>query len=418
MPSVLIVDDLISLHELFEAVINPIGFTTSFATDGETALVRYAAEKFDLVLADIDMRPMDGLTLLKELKLRDPSVVVIIMTAYASTESAVQALKYGAFDYMQKPFRVDELIATLRRALEFRNFQRERTALAVAPDIIAADIEVRLIGHGLKLPKLMAQVKKLAAGRTPVLLTGEQGTGRAAVAEIFHTANSPAGAPLLRVDCALSSDAHFREALLGTNGDGGAWIKEAKGGTLFLQNLHTLSEELQKELVSVLRNTGHGFRLICTTSEDLEKLVDAGRFNDELFYRVATLPIHIPPLRERLDDLPLLIKHFSTRATNLQLEPSSIEFTEDALAVMRTYHWPGNLTELNQVVSKIAATTETRIITSQQLPPRLRTLQHWPTLAEFLTGQEQQYLDRVIYACRGDKAAAAKILGVSIARLG
>ena len=133
---------------------------------------------------------------------------------------------------------------------------------------------------------------------------------------------------------------------------------------------------------------------------------------------MATLPIHIPPLRERLDDLPLLIKHFSTRATNLQLEPSSIEFTEDALAVMRTYHWPGNLTELNQVVSKIAATTETRIITSQQLPPRLRTLQHWPTLAEFLTGQEQQYLDRVIYACRGDKAAAAKILGVSIARLG
>ncbi|MEN9636053.1 MAG: hypothetical protein RL077_4457 [Verrucomicrobiota bacterium] len=418
MPSVLIVDDLISLHELLEAVIHPIGFTTSFATDGEKALVRYAAEKFDLVLADIDMKPMDGLTLLKQLKLRDPSVVVIIMTAYASTESAVQALKYGAFDYMQKPFRVDELIATLQRALEFRNFQRERTALAVAPDLIAADVEVRLIGQGLKLPKLMAQVKKLAVGRTPVLLTGEQGTGRAAVAEIFHTANSPAGAPLLRVDCALSSDAHFREALLGSNGDGGAWIKEAKGGTLFLQNLHTLSEELQKELVSVLRNTGHGFRLICTTSEDLEKLVDAGRFNDELFYRVATLPIHIPPLRERLEDLPLLIKHYSTRATNLQLEPSSIEFTEDALAVMRTYHWPGNLTELNQVVSKIAATTETRIITSQQLPPRLRTLQHWPTLAEFLTGQEQQYLDRVIYACRGDKAAAAKILGVSIARLG
>ena len=133
MPSLLIVDDLISIHEMLEAVISPTGYKTAFATDGEKGLVRYKAEKYDLVLADIDMKPMDGITLLKQLKLYDPNCVVIIMTAYASTESAVQALKFGAFDYLQKPFRVDELIATLKRGIEFKNFQTQRANITVAP---------------------------------------------------------------------------------------------------------------------------------------------------------------------------------------------------------------------------------------------------------------------------------------------
>src|SRR5215207_4412960 len=132
MPSVLIVDDLISIHEMLEAVIQPTGFSTVFATDGEKALERYKAEKFDLVLADIDMKPMDGITLLKQVKLIDPNAVVIIMTAYASTESAVQALKFGAFDYLQKPFRVDQLIATLKRGIEFKQSQVERSSTSVA----------------------------------------------------------------------------------------------------------------------------------------------------------------------------------------------------------------------------------------------------------------------------------------------
>src|SRR6185436_661853 len=145
MPSVLIVDDLVSIHEMLDAGIQPTGFATSFATDGEKGLVRYKAEKYDLVLADIDMKPMDGITLLKQLKLYDPGAVVIIMTAYASTESAVQALKFGAFDYLQKPFRVDELIATLRRGIEFRKFQSERALAAVTGGAKPADIASRLI---------------------------------------------------------------------------------------------------------------------------------------------------------------------------------------------------------------------------------------------------------------------------------
>ena len=418
MPAVLIVDDLVSIHEMLEAVIQPTGFATAFATDGEKGLVRYKAEKFDLVLADIDMKPMDGITLLKQLKLYDPNAVVVIMTAYASTESAVQALKFGAFDYLQKPFRVDELIATLRRGLEFRKFQAERASAGLVPGIKAADIENRLVGNSPRFAKLITQVKRLATVRSPVLLIGENGTGRSAVAEILHASSGSPDTALVRIDCSLSSEANFREGLLGHNGEGGAWVKQAQGGTLFLQHLQCLSEGVQKELVSVLRNTAHGFRLVCTTNEDLEKLVDEGKFHDELFYRVASLPVVLPPLRERLEDVPLLVRHTIAHASNPLFEANLIEFTDDALAVMTAYHWPGNVAELVQVVSKIAATTETRVITSQQLPLRLRELKHWPTLAEYLAGQEKQYVDQVLHACHGEKAAAAKVLGIEAARLG
>ena len=399
MPSVLIVDDLVSIHEMLDAVIQPTGFSTSFATDGEKGLARYKGDKFDLVLADIDMKPMDGITLLKQLKIYDPSAVVIIMTAYASTESAVQALKFGAFDYLQKPFRVDELIATLRRGIEFRQFQAERAAAGPGVGAKAADIESRLIGKSTRLTKLIQQIKKLATVRTPVLLIGESGTGKSAIAEILHAASNAPDKALVRIDCALSSEANFRDGLLGENGEGGTWVKQAKGGTLFLQHLQCLSLPIQKELVSVLRNTAHGFRLVCTTSEDLEKLTDDGKFHDELFYRVASLPVQLPPLRDRVEDIPLLVKHYAAQATNPLFDAKLVEFTDDALTVMQAYHWPGNLIELLQVVTKIAATTETRVVTSQQLPLRLRELKHWPTLAEFLGGQEKQYIDHVLQTC-------------------
>lgn len=412
MPSVLIVDDLLSIHEMLEAVIQPTGFSTAFATDGEKALARYKAEKFDLVLADIDMKPMDGITLLKQLKLYDPNAIVVIMTAYASTESAVQALKFGAFDYLQKPFRVDELISTLRRGIEFKQFQAERALAGIGQGVKAGDIEGRLIGQSPQIRKLIQTVKKLALVRTPVLLIGENGTAKVAVAEILHAATGAPDQQLVRIDCSLSSEANFRAGLLGENGEGGTWVKQAKGGTLFLQHIQCLSETYQKELVSVLRNTAHGFRLVCTTSEDLERLADEGKFHDELFYRVASLPVVMPPLRDRVEDIPLLVKHYSSKATNPHFDANLVEFTDDALGVLCAYHWPGNLTELYQVVSKIAATTETRIITSSQLPLRLKELKNWPTLTEYLAGQEKQYREMVLHACRGDKVAAAKVLGV------
>ncbi|HYC70506.1 MAG TPA: response regulator [Opitutaceae bacterium] len=418
MPSILIVDDLISIHEMLGAVIQPTGFATSFATDGEKALARYKAEKFDLVLADIDMKPMDGITLLKQLKQFDPAAVVVIMTAYASTESAIQALKHGAFDYLQKPFKVNELMDTLKRALDFRRMIVERET-GPAPALASpGDIEARMVGESAKTKRLVATLKKLATAHTPVLISGELGSGHELAAELLHAAGHAADAPLVKVDCELSNMASLREGLLGESGAGGTWVRQAKGGTLFLRHLQCLPEEAQSELVSVLRTNSASFRLICATEENLEQMSEEGKFNEELFYRVAALPVQLPPLRERVEDIPALLKEVAARTVNAQFDARQIEFTDDAILALRAYRWPGNLSEFNQVVSQVLATTETRVITSAQLPLRVHDLKDWPSLAEYLSGQEKLYVSRVLHACNGDKARAAKVLGIDAAKLG
>lgn len=422
MPSVLIVDDLLSIHEMLEAVIQPTGYSTAFATDGEKALIRYKAEKYDLVLADIDMKPMDGITLLRQLKAYDPTAVVIIMTAYASTESAVQALKFGAFDYLPKPFRVDELIATLRRALDYRKFATSALAAtsggAGAGVAGSQDIDSRLIGVSAAHKRLVAQVKKLSGVRTPVLLQGEPGTGKATVAEILHAGSAGGDAPCVCIDCARSTEPDFHAGLFGENGTGGAWVSEAVGGTLLLQNIEKLDDDMQRELVGVLRSSAQTLRLVCTSTEDLERLTEAGRFNDELFYRVASLPVQIPPLRERPEDIPLLVKHFTAKTVNPHFDSKLIEFTPEAMGMLKAYSWPGNLPDLSQVVSKIVAAADVRVVTADQLPLRLKDLNSWLCLADYLALQEKHYIEQVLKACRGDKAQAARVLGVEPSRVG
>ena len=417
MPSLLIVDDLISIHEMLDAVIQPAGYKTTFSTDGEKALARYKAEKFDLVLADIDMKPMDGITLLKQIKLFDPAAVIIIMTAYASTESAIQALKFGAFNYLQKPFKVEELLQALKQGLEFKKSVVEREASAGAsPTVKDGDFEARLVGASQKIRRLITQLKKLAAAPTPILISGEIGSGHEIAAELLHAAGTPAASPLVRIDCRLTSIESLRDGLLGQNGSGGTWVQQAKGGTLFLLHLQSLLREAQAELVSVIRNNAHNFRLICATEVDLEKLAEAGQFNEELFYRIAALPVQLPPLRERLEDIPALLKDIAGKTSNQQFDAKQVEFTEDAFATLKAYSWPGNLAEFRQVVSQVITTTETRVVTSAQLPLRIHELKDWPSLAEYLAGQEKQYLARALYACHGDKPRAAQTLGIEVSR--
>lgn len=416
MASILIVDDLISIHEMLEAVIQPTGHKTAFATDGEKGLAKYKTEKFDLVLCDIDMKPMDGITLLKQLKQYDPGAVVVIMTAYASTESAIQALKFGAFDYLQKPFKVDELMQALKRSLEYKHAITEREAQGSAPAVKPGDFEARLPGESQKIKRLIAQLKKLATAHTPVLISGEAGSGHEIAAELLHAARNPES-PMVRIDCRLSSAENLRSGLLGENGAGGSWIQQAKGGTLFLTHLQSLPKETQGELVSVLRNNAHTFRLICATEDDLEKLAEDGSFNEELFYRIAALPVDMPPLRERTEDIPALLKNLATKVSNPQFDARQIEFTPDAMATLRAYGWAGNLAEFNQVLSQLITTTEAKVITSAQLPLKVREVKDWPTLADYLAGQEKLYIARVLNASGGDKVRAARALGIDPARL-
>lgn len=412
MPSVLIVDDLLSIHEMLEAVIQPTGYATAFATDGQAGLARYKEEKFDIVLADIDMKPVDGITLLKQLKDYDATAVVVIMTAYASTESAIQALKFGAFDYLQKPFRVDELIGTLKRAIEYREFQIKRSH-SNGVTVEAADLEARLVGSSPGMIKLKTQVERLAGAHTPVLLHGEPGTGRATVAKILHESVAENEAELVRIDCSLSSEDNFAKGLMGESGTGGEWVQKAVSGTLLLEKLESLPGEMQKELVSVLRNSAHKFRLVCTTSADLELMTDEGQFHDELFYRVAALPVTMPRLQDCLSDMPDHIKGILAKCSNPHMDAKLIEFSAEARKMLEDYAWPGNVLEFQQVVTQIATTTESRIIEAEQLPIKLKSVGEWATLEDYMRETRRSYIAKVLRACRRDRAVAARVLGVS-----
>jgi len=416
MPSVLIVDDLLSIHEMLEAVIQPTGYLTAFATDGAAGLMRYKEEKFDVVLADIDMKPVDGITLLKQLKEYDANAAVIIMTAYASTESAIQALKFGAFDYLQKPFRVDELIGTLKRGIEYREYQVNR-AESNGSVIKSADLESRLVGRGAKIVKLRGQIQRLAGARTPVLLQGQPGTGRETIAEILHESVAEDGAQFVRIDCSLSSEESFVRGLLGENGVGGEWVNKATGGTLLLEKLEALPLIMQKELVSVLRNNAHRFRLICTTDDDLELRTDEGTFHDELFYRVASLPVTVPSLQQRIEDLAEIIRSILSSCANPHFDAKLIEFSPDAMQVLSAYPWPGNVLELSQVVTQIAVTTDTRMVGIELLPEKLKIAGAWTPLALYLAEQRRRYIGKVLRACHGNRTAAAQALGIPEAEL-
>ncbi len=427
MPSVLIVDDLTSIHEMLEAVIQPIGFTAAFATDGNKAIEKYKAEKFDLVLVDVKMSPMDGISLLREIKKIDPKAVVVVMTAYASTNYALEALKLGAFDFLQKPFKVDELISALKRGVEFKQLGITRTKKAqatgptpaVGDSAVAADqLEAFVVGESKKIKKIGPQIKKLTTSKTPVLIIGEPGTGKRVIAELIHAQGSAAGSPLARFDCSLSSEDELREGLLGPQGQGGSWIEQAKGGTLFLEQINALPLSIQKALVGVLRASGSSFRLCCSSTEDLEKLIDQGKFHDELFYRIGALPLMLPALRERIEDLPQLLKNFATSIKNPSFDTKQVEFAPDALAALSAYRWPGNISELSQVVGAVVSEADSKTITAAQLPERLRDLKDLPTLAAHLAEEEKAYIERILRACRGDKAKAAKILGIDAARIG
>ncbi len=420
MASILIVDDLSSIHEMLEAVIQPTGHETEFAQDGEKALSLYKSRSFDVVLADISMQPMDGITLLQQFKEFDPQCVTIMMTGYASTDTAIKALKYGAFDYIKKPFKVEELLETLERAIEYKAVRANAPAAETASRV-AADEESRIAealpGKSERITRLRQQLAKLADSRTPVLLQGEKGTGKKVIAGLLHRDREDRAVPMVSVDCEQSDAGAFRESLFGDDGQGGRWIADAAGGTLFLEHIETLSEELQGLLVGVLKNNINRFRLICSSGIDLEEKVDEGEFNDELFYRIATLPVNLPPLREHGEDIPDIVRSRIARVESSGFDTRRIEFTGEALEALTRYGWPGNLAELDQVVSQVVSSATDRVIGLEALPLRVRPFNDWPTLEEYLAPRERHYVRVVLNACAGDETKAAEILGCDPSRI-
>lgn len=371
MASILIVDDLSSIHELLETVLKPTGHDLVFETDGEQAVNRYKSQDFDIILSDISMQPMDGITMLHHIKEYDPNCVVVMMTGYASTETAIKALKLGAFDYIKKPFKVDELLGTLNRGLEYRKALLEDPGTndgegGSAP-LSSDELEKLLPGTSETMRKVRQQIIKQVNSTSPIFLQGPKGIGKKRAAAFIHHQAVDEPKPFLSVSCEPSQKEAFKENLIG-DGNGGKWLEVAEGGSLLIEKLELLDKELQKDLVDLLKNKGSSVRFIFSSEVDLEEKVDEGEFSDDLFYRIASFPVQIPSLKDHSEDIPGIAENFLKDTHNPSFKPAQLEFHQDALAILQKYEWPENMKQFRDFVIEIGDTTGQRVIKAEQLP--------------------------------------------------
>ena len=399
MHSILIVDDLESIHEMLDAVIQPIGYNTAFATNGEIALEKLRKERFDIVLTDINMKPMDGIALLGKIKAIDPTAIVIMMSGFANVDNATKALKLGAFDFLTKPFKVDQLMASINRATVERRKRLEAASGA------SADVASILAGDSPAVKKLKETIERHAKNNAPLLLLGEQGTQKASIANIVHEKSAAAAGPFLALDAKTLSAEQLAEELVSANGEKGKTLAAASSGTLFLSNVDLLPAPIQKALGNQIRDLRGDTRFICATASDLERLVEAGSFEDALYFRIAANIVHTPSLRDRSEDIPAISMAFLSKKGH-----ASIAIGERAAALMQAYRWPGNYAELKDVLETAAASARDGSIGLEQLPDKLQDLSGWPTLADHLEEQARRYRHQVLAACQGDRERAAQVL--------
>jgi len=427
MARLLVVDDDTVTCRLLADVFKRDGYAVIGETNPQRALARVAGEPIDLAILDVQMPEMDGLALLRGLRERLPDLPVVIMTAFGSIDTAVRAIASGAVDYVSKPMDVEEIRATVRRALG-------RTVEAQATLPAAGEQLGGVVGRSPAMVEVYKTIARVAPARSTVLILGESGTGKELIARAIHE-NSPRGKrPFVAVDCGaltptlLESElfGHVRGAFTGAVGDTPGLFAEANGGTVFLDEVGDVSPALQAKLLRVLqehqiRPVGGSLwravdvRVIAATNRDLAGAVEAGSFREDLYYRLKVVTLQLPPLRERLEDIPLLVEHLVRRAAH-ECSKTVTGISEQALARLGAYHWPGNVRELAHVLERGVALAQQEILTADDLPGELRqavpapasTPEDRPTLAEL----KRRYVHRVFEESGGNVSRAAQVLGV------
>ena len=438
-PHILIVDDDTVTCELLCEVFTHEGFDTTFEHSGEEALSALSVSQPDLLLSDIRMKTrLDGLSLL-ELVRRDYSgIPVVLMTAFGSIETAIRAVKEGAFDYISKPFNIDELVVIVRRALA--------TGAARQPSAVLED-EGRtsgLIGRTPSMLEVYKMIARVSDSPAAVLVTGESGTGKELVARAIHTHSPRAGAPFVAINCGALTETlleselfgHVKGSFTGATGNKRGIFEYAGEGTVFLDEVSETSPGLQVKLLRVLQERevvpvgGSGVikvraRVIAASNGDLEKLSAAGAFRRDLLYRLNVIQLQLPPLRERRDDIPLLVGHFILKHSVKGQGQATID--ERAMRALSAYSWPGNVRELENVVERAITLSQGQRITSNDLPPRIG-LEHSGNatpplsaddLADLFSGLpsldelERRYILHVLDATGSNRKRAAEILGIN-----
>jgi DNA-binding NtrC family response regulator len=430
---VLVVDNDPEMLSLLRQHLEHEGRIVTALSNGADAVKALEQSSFDVVLTDLVMDGTDGWVVLQETQRRQPGARVVLMTAFASLETAIDAIRQGAYDYLTKPFKLAEVSLTINRALDDRRLREENR-------LLREQVEQRfgfdnLIGRSDSMQTVFDKIRAVTATDATILLLGESGTGKELVARALHHNSPRRGNPFVAVNCGaiphdlLESElfGHEKGAFTGAIRKRRGLFAEADGGTLFLDEIGDIPTPLQGKILRALQDrtirpvggseeTRLDVRIVSATHRDLMALVAERRFREDLYYRLAVIPIRLPSLRERPDDIPLLADHFLTRAATA-LGKRLEGFDEDARAWLLQHRWPGNVRELENVVERATTLARGTLITRADLgvefAPEAASLGLRPTLAEL----EERYIQRVLEETRGDKVAAARILGISVRTL-
>jgi nitrogen regulation protein NR(I) len=383
---VLIVDDEPNLRKILSAQLSRDGYDVLTAEDGEQGLAMLREHHVDCVITDLRMPKLDGMALLREALAEDPELPVVMITAHGTIDTAVEALKTGAFDYLTKPFDKDEVRQIVAKALKTRQLRNADATATPASEAARFGI----IGQSPGILELYAMIERVADTPTTVLITGESGTGKELVARALHEHSSRKDKPFIKVNCAaipkelIESElfGYERGAFTGAVASKPGRFELASGGTLFLDEIGEIPIEMQVKLLRALQESEFervggiktirvDVRLVAATNRDLKKLIASGSFREDLFYRLNVVPMRLPALREREGDIPLLVEHFLTKF-NERLKKSVQGVEADALDVLRGYAWPGNIRELENVIERAVLFCDTQKLKLDDLPPEVR----------------------------------------------
>ena len=438
---ILIVDDEENLRHLLTVLLKKQGYVVESAADGEEALEKLSGSGYDFVLSDILMPGVDGRGMLKEIVARELPSTVIMMSAYGTIDTAIECMKLGAYDYISKPFKNDEIILVLKKAEERERLKEENRRLKeeLGREFSFANI----ISRNPAMQVIFELVRKLCDFKTTVLITGESGTGKELIARAIHFEGVRKSAPFVAVNCAaipenlLESElfGHVRGAFTDASSDKAGLFEQADRGTLFLDEVGEMPLSLQVKLLRVLQDEEIkrvggtaskkvDVRVVSATSRNLEEDVASGRFREDLFFRLNVFTITIPPLRERSDDIPLLAGHFLSRFS-ARFGKSVAGVSAEAMKLLTSYSWPGNVRELENILERGVLLSEGDTLSAAVLPPKLtggaagQTFQLPETLSIRQAGEamERELIARALESTGGNRTHAARLLEISLRAL-
>ena len=434
MATVLIVDDEQHLLEVLQAAIAREGHDVLTTTKPNEAIRILRDNRIDAVITDLKMTPVDGIQVLKEAKKLDRDIAVIMITAFASIETAVEAMKEGAYDYIIKPFKLDEMRITLKRALAHRSLVKENISLRRELDGIYRFENI--IGTSEVIQEVFRTIEKIADTNCTVLIYGESGTGKELVARALHYNSLRKDKPFITVSCGaipetlLESElfGHVKGSFTGAIAHKDGLFKAADGGTIFLDEVGTTSPAIQASLLRVLqereikpvgstRNIKVNVRVVAASNERLEDKVKDGSFREDLYYRLSVIPIEVPPLRDRRDDIQLLAEHFLRRSLKRQGNNMELRLSSEALDLLIGYDWPGNVRELENVIERVVTLSDGGDILSEHLPQKILDIQTSTSLRDIVKRKEKAHIDKILKETGGDKKKAAKLLGIDLVTL-